>query len=641
MNPKTRIATRDCFLDHLTLTEFYLSRSSLGYRYLILEKMQSPLSALVPTLIKRGETSSVSFGPIAQQLLRCVQVIHERKHVVVDIKQDNFMLSPGTGKGSSLETKLASRIRLLDLALVQPWASMDGHRTNDGGKGLAGTPLYASLNVHAGETVSRRDDLEALGYVMAELIMQIASGNTSLQLPWSNGQSDEEIGSLKAAHVNNVKSAFYKQLGSASKTFQEYLTSVREYSFKKNPDYEHLAAVLSRIKITCTKTATPRVVGSASLKRTTHSLTSKPSSKRSTPSSVSAHLVSGQTGRVTRSRTRSTDDLNFESPPKLAHDSSLMETEQSQTTQMYAAAMNDESSDDDLMEWEAVADENAAPDSESKPKIVRGLTLVVESGPEKGRAVNLTQGRAERFIIGRNPVPKNGESILDLSRDSLVDDSHAKIELWSTKKLIAVNVTDLKSSSGTFHGHEKIRTSMKVFSGGVIKVGGTTLKVVELDAAKVATTPFEAQAGKKRAIRRMVAEPEQHEVATEVEGWLDDGSTKKPCKKREGLKLKVINGPNVGDLFEIELGVSDIVMVGSKPSGKGSKIALTKDSSLKPNHIQLKLYSYARKHFGLIVTDKNTGAVKINGNNINQTGRASVNDCITIGNSVLKVLGPL
>ena len=595
--------------------------------------MESPLSDLVPTLIKRGETSSVSFGPVAQQLLRCVQAIHERKHVVVDIKQDNFMLSAGTGKGSNPEAKLASRIRILDLALVQPWASLDGHRTNDGGKGLAGTPLYASLNVHAGETISRRDDLEALGYVMAELIIKIASGNAALQLPWSNGQSDEEIHSQKAAHVNNVNSTFYKQLGSASKTFQEYLASVREYTFKKTPDYEHLGTVLSKMKITCAKATTPRVTGIASSKQPTNSLTRNPSSKRSTPSSVSAPLASVQTGRVTRSRTRPTDDLN--------RDHSFMETEQ--TTHMYATAMDDDSCDKDLMEWEVLADENAAPDRESTPKAIRGLTLVVETGPEKGRAVNLMQGRAESLLVGRNPVSKNGESILALSRDSQVDDSHAKIELWSTKKLIAVNVTDLKSSSGTFHGHEKIRTSMKVFSGDLIRLGGTTLKVVELDAAKLATTPKEAQAGKKRAHRPAVAEPEQHEMAdtsTELEVSMEDRSTQDLGRKREGFRVKVINGPNVGDTFEIEQGVSDIVNVGSKPSGKGSNIALTKDSSLKSNHIQLKLYSFARNHFGLIVTDKNTGTVKINGVSIKQTGRASVNDHITIGKSELKI-GPL
>jgi hypothetical protein len=225
-----------------------------------------------------------------------------------------------------------------------------------------------------------------------------------------------------------------------------------------------------------------------------------------------------------------------------------------------------------------------------------------------------------------------------------MDDSHAKIELWVTKMLIAVNVTDLKSSSGTFHGNEKIRKSMKLFPGDLIKLGGTILRVNQLDTAKVATATVEMPAVKKRAGHRLASDPEVFEIArapADEEVYMEDASHEEPTSKRQGLKLQVIVGPNLGDTFEIEHGACDTVNVGSKPSGKKNKIALTKDSSLKANHMQLKLYSYARRHYGLIITDKNTGAVKINGDTISQTGRASVNDCISLGNTVLKVLGPL
>ena len=173
-------------------------------------------------------------GPVAAQLLACIQAIHDLKHIVIDVKPENFMLAPSRSKD------VASRIRLLDLALVQPWVSIDKHRPNQGST-MAGTPMYASLNLHKGETPSRRDDLEALGYVIAEIIMQITHGCVSQNLlPWSQGKSDESIGQLKQSQVDDPNSDFYKRMGGSITTqvFRRYMDEVRGYGYKKNPDYE-------------------------------------------------------------------------------------------------------------------------------------------------------------------------------------------------------------------------------------------------------------------------------------------------------------------------------------------------------------------------------------------------------------------
>eukprot|EP00538_Stauroneis_constricta_P000950 CAMPEP_0119555038 /NCGR_PEP_ID=MMETSP1352-20130426/7368_1 /TAXON_ID=265584 /ORGANISM="Stauroneis constricta, Strain CCMP1120" /LENGTH=301 /DNA_ID=CAMNT_0007601733 /DNA_START=137 /DNA_END=1039 /DNA_ORIENTATION=+ len=190
-----------------------------GYRYLVMERMEMQLHDVVPELLRESKSGKVSFGPVAAQLLKCVQSIHENRHIVVDIKPDNFMLAPavpspgfptqkraGRTKGKTASAaagskaqQLAGRIRILDLALVQPIASVSkSHRPNEDKSSIAGTPLYSSINVHQGQTPSRRDDIEALAYVIAEMLMQLsAGGDASIKLPWSNAKSDEEIGSMK------------------------------------------------------------------------------------------------------------------------------------------------------------------------------------------------------------------------------------------------------------------------------------------------------------------------------------------------------------------------------------------------------------------------------------------------------------
>jgi len=69
-------------------------------------------------------------------------------------------------------------IHLIDMGLSKRFIS---HKTNNHiihkhGKSLTGTARYASINSHNGEELSRRDDLEAIGY----MIIYFAKGG----LPW-------------------------------------------------------------------------------------------------------------------------------------------------------------------------------------------------------------------------------------------------------------------------------------------------------------------------------------------------------------------------------------------------------------------------------------------------------------------------
>jgi serine/threonine protein kinase len=614
-----------------------------GYRFLILEKMEHELSHIVPLLLRRSE-STINFGPIAAQLLACVQAIQERKHVVVDIKPDNFMVAPGKGKGSSEVHKLASRIRLLDLALVQPWSSIGSHRANEGTSGLAGTPLYASINIHNGETASRRDDLESVGYVIAELLMKLASGDESKHLPWSNGKSDEEIGSLKEDNMNDMNSDFYKQLGgpSVAKVFSEYMEEVRGYTFKKQPDYDKLSKILMKLKVSVTtkKAGRTKKAPASKTKRSTASTTTE-----------AASIASSATRGRTRSQKRaSSPDQHYQSPQKMARDETFMETDvieisddevwtDAQPFPQYDTHHDHDPLEDTFetapMDWEATVDENEEPVVDSKPKALEGLTISIDAGPHKGTCINLIKGMSDTLVVGSNPATKAGEIPLILSNDEEVDDSHIKLDLTVTKRLISINVTDLKSSGGTYVGTEKIRKGKdyRIFRGGSVRIGNSLLTVKTLDP-NAATAPTTEQVSSKTSTTKTRSTRRNQNVAKSSAAAPQE--VEEPRLKRHGVCLVVTQGPHKGDSFELESGETETLFVGSKPSSKtGTLASLNKDKKLKATHTRVDL-NVSKKLTTITVTDKSKGGTQVNRDTINK-GRAFINDNIRIGDSVLEI----
>ena len=96
---------------------------------------------------------------IACQLIKRFEYLHSRNFVHRDIKPDNFLM--GLGNKSNL-------LYVVDMGLAKRYFDPNSQQhiafRND--KSLTGTARYASLHAHLGEELSRRDDLESIGYVL-------------------------------------------------------------------------------------------------------------------------------------------------------------------------------------------------------------------------------------------------------------------------------------------------------------------------------------------------------------------------------------------------------------------------------------------------------------------------------------------
>lgn len=111
---------------------------------------------------------------LADQAISRVEFLHSRNLIHRDLKPDNFLMGVG---------KRANQLCPIDYGLAKNYVNPKTglHVPYKENKGLCGTARYASLNTHLGVDQSRRDDMEALGY------MFIVS-HTAAQMPVADGE---------------------------------------------------------------------------------------------------------------------------------------------------------------------------------------------------------------------------------------------------------------------------------------------------------------------------------------------------------------------------------------------------------------------------------------------------------------------
>ncbi|CAK78972.1 unnamed protein product (macronuclear) [Paramecium tetraurelia] len=167
---------------------------------------------------------------LAEQLLTILEEIHKRGVIHRDIKPENILM----GRGND-----SQQVYMVDFGISKKFRNNNQHIPFQENKPFIGTTRYASISAHKGYELSRKDDLESLGYVFIYLLR----GN----LPWQNITSTSDKEKTKLVGKLKMELELKDLCKGLPIEFQKYMDYVYKLKFASTPDYQYLQGLFKRI----------------------------------------------------------------------------------------------------------------------------------------------------------------------------------------------------------------------------------------------------------------------------------------------------------------------------------------------------------------------------------------------------------
>jgi serine/threonine protein kinase len=203
--------------------------TSENYNILIMQLLGRSLEDIFE---ERKYFSLKSVCMLAPQMISVLEFIHNKHIVHRDIKPDNFVMGLDD---------LSQYVYLLDFGLAKKYRSSSTlvHYPMVNKKKLTGTARYASINALKGNEQSRRDDLEALGYVL----MYLLRGS----LPWQGLQAKNKEERYKKIMQKKIDTNSYDLCYGFPSEFERYVEYCKSLEYTEEPRYEMLKEGFMRV----------------------------------------------------------------------------------------------------------------------------------------------------------------------------------------------------------------------------------------------------------------------------------------------------------------------------------------------------------------------------------------------------------
>ncbi|KAF0684392.1 Aste57867_23627 [Aphanomyces stellatus] len=168
---------------------------------------------------------------IADQLLSRLESFHAKHMVHCNIHPSNFVV------GLSLA---ASHVHMIDFGGAQRYRdSMTfRHVPYEQGKRVRGAFRFMSINVHLGIKLSRRDDLESLGYMLIFLLKG--------HLPWQGLHGERKVERILERKLNLPLPVLCSGCAPEFRAFLDYARALR---FDETPDYAYLKGLFRQVYV--------------------------------------------------------------------------------------------------------------------------------------------------------------------------------------------------------------------------------------------------------------------------------------------------------------------------------------------------------------------------------------------------------
>ncbi|CAD8137912.1 unnamed protein product [Paramecium pentaurelia] len=170
---------------------------------------------------------------IADQMLTILEAIHSKGIIHRDIKPENILA------GKDREQNI---IYLVDYGIAKQFKDKDDkHIPLRENKPFLGTSRYASMAAHRGQELSRKDDLESLGYMLIFLLKG--------SLPWQSISYKNEDEKVKMVGLMKMRITSQELCQDIPTEFMRFIDLVKKMSYREKPDYRYFQQLFRRVSI--------------------------------------------------------------------------------------------------------------------------------------------------------------------------------------------------------------------------------------------------------------------------------------------------------------------------------------------------------------------------------------------------------